>query len=309
MATPPITGLAGTTGIESTHGSVTVAAFFEKDTSTISYVVHDEKTRDAVIVDPVLDYDPAACVTAEKSVALLIDYARRNALNVQMLLETHAHADHLSAAQALKREFPGARLTIGARIVEVQALFRDIYGHESWFQADGHQFDRLVKDGETVRAGALEFRNINTPGHTPACSTWLLNGVAAFTGDSMFIPDSGTGRCDFPGGSATDMYDSIVKKIYALPDETVLFVGHDYQPGGRELRWHTTVGEAKASNIQLKAGTSREQYVEFRTTRDRTLSAPRLLHPSVQVNINAGQLPRPDEKGRRFIKMPLHIKL
>lgn len=309
MATPPITGLAGTTRLESAQGSVTVAAFFEKDTSTISYVVHDQKTRDAVIVDPVLDYDPAACVTAEKSVALLIDYARKNALNVQMLLETHAHADHLSAAQALKREFPGARLTIGARIVEVQALFRDIYGHESWFQADGHQFDRLVRDGEIVRAGALQFRNINTPGHTPACSTWLLNGVAAFTGDSMFIPDSGTGRCDFPGGSATDMYDSIVKKIYALPDETVLFVGHDYQPGGRELRWHTTVGEAKASNIQLKAGTSREQYVEFRTTRDKTLSAPRLLHPSVQVNINAGQLPLPDEKGRRFIKMPLHIKL
>lgn len=309
MASPPITGLAGTTKIESAHGSVIVAAFFEKDTSTISYVVHDEKTRDAVIVDSVLDYDPAACVTTEKSVALLIDYARKNALNVKMLLETHAHADHLSAAQALKREFPGARLTIGARIVEVQALFRDIYGYEAWFKADGHQFDRLVKDGETVGAGTLEFRNINTPGHTPACSTWLLNGVAAFTGDSMFIPDSGTGRCDFPGGSATDMYDSIVKKIYALPDETALFVGHDYQPGGRELRWHTTVGEAKTANIQLKAGTSREQYIEFRTTRDKTLSAPRLLHPSVQVNINAGQLPRPDEKGRRFIKMPLHVRL
>ena len=309
MVTPPVTGLAGTTKVQSAAGDVVVAAFFEKETSTLSYVVHDERTRDAVIVDPVLDYDPAACVTAEKSVQVLVDYAKSHDLRVQMLLETHAHADHLSAAQALRRHFPRAKLTIGARIVEVQRLFRDIYGFESWFTPDGHQFDQLVKDGETVRAGSMEFRNINTPGHTPACSTWLLNGVAAFTGDSMFIPDSGTGRCDFPGGSATDMYDSIVNKIYTLPDETLLFVGHDYQPGGRELRWQTTVGEAKSSNIQLKAGTSREKYIEFRTARDKILSAPRLLHPSVQVNINAGELPKPDDKGRRFIRMPLHVRL
>ncbi len=302
MSSPLLTGMVGSTRL---GDALDVAVFFEKDTSTISYVVYDSQSHDAVIIDPVLDYDPAGCVVAEKTVRLLCDFIQEKKLNLRMILETHAHADHLSAAQVLKRQFPGAMVTIGNRIREVQELFRGVYGIESWFTADGHQFDRLVADGERFRVGAMEFQAMHTPGHTPACSTWVLNGFAAFTGDSMFIPDSGTGRCDFPGGSARDLYDSIAKKIYQLPDEMRLFVGHDYQPGGRPLRWETTVAEAKASNIQLKADTTREQYIEFRTARDKTLSAPRLLHPSVQVNINGGQIPPADELGRSFLKMPL----
>lgn len=302
MSSPLLTGMVGSTRL---GDALDVAVFFEKDTSTLSYVVYDSQSLDAVIVDPVLDYDPAGCVVAEKTVRLLCDFIQEKKLNLRMILETHAHADHLSAAQVLKRQFPAAMVTIGNRIREVQKLFSGIYGIESWFTADGHQFDRLVADGERFRVGAMEFQAMQTPGHTPACSTWVLNGCAAFTGDSMFIPDSGTGRCDFPGGSARDLYDSIAKKIYQLPDEMRLFVGHDYQPGGRPLRWETTVAEAKASNIQLKADTTREQYIEFRTARDKTLSAPRLLHPSVQVNINGGQIPPADEQGRCFFKMPL----
>lgn len=302
MSSPLVTGMVGSTKL---GGSLDLAVFFEKDTSTLSYVIYDSQSLDAVIIDPVLDYDPAGCIVAEKTVGVLSAFIRENRLNLQMILETHAHADHLSAAQVLKRQFPLAKITIGDRIREVQKLFRSIYGIESWFAADGHQFDRLVADGEKFRIGSMEFHAMNTPGHTPACSTWVLNGLAAFTGDSIFIPDSGTGRCDFPGGSARDLYDSITKKIYQLPDDMRLFVGHDYQPGGRPLRWETTVAEAKASNIQLKADTTREQYIEFRTARDKTLAAPRLLHPSVQVNINAGHIPPADGQGRRFLKMPL----
>lgn len=305
MATPLMTGQVGTTKV---GDDIEIAVFFEKDTSTLSYVVHDLKTRDAVIIDPVLDYDAAGCITSENTVRLLVDHARSKNLNVQMILETHAHADHLSGSSVLKREFPSAKLTIGSRIKEVQKIFTGVFGFENWFVADGHQFDRLVADGEAFDVGSLHFKAVNTPGHTPACSTWLLNGKVAFTGDSMFIPDSGTGRCDFPGGSAETMYDSIVNKIYTLPDETRLFVGHDYQPGGRELRWETTVAEAKTSNIQLKAGTSRDEYIKFRADRDKTLSAPRLLFPSVQVNINGGIFPPVDEKGRQFLKLPVTAK-
>lgn len=305
MTMQPVTGQVGSTKV---GDAIEIGVFFEKDTSTLSYVVHDVKTNDAVIIDPVLDYDAAGCVTSENTVRLLVDYAKSRSLNVHMILETHAHADHLSGSSVLKREFPGAKLTIGARIKEVQKIFTDVFGFEDWFVADGHQFDQLIEDGESFNVGSLNFKAINTPGHTPACSTWLLNGKVAFTGDSMFIPDSGTGRCDFPGGSAETMYDSIVNKIYKLPDETRLFVGHDYQPGGRVLRWETTVGEAKASNIQLKAGTSRDEYIKFRSERDKKLSAPRLLFPSVQVNINGGILPPDDDKGRKFLKLPVTMK-
>lgn len=290
-------------------GDIHVSVFFERETSTLSYVVFDERTLDAVIIDPVLDYDPASGMCAEVSVNMIVDHVKKRNLNVQMILETHAHADHLSAAQVLKRIFPMSKLTIGDRILEVQQIFREVYGFEEWFKADGHQFDRLVKDGETFKVGSMEFKCVNTPGHTPACSTWVLNGgVAAFTGDSMFIPDSGTGRCDFPGGSADDMYDSIMEKIYRLPDTTRLFVAHDYQPDGRALRWETTVAEEKQFNIQIKEGTTREKYIEFRRARDKTLSAPRLIHPSVQVNINGGVIPPADAKGRQFLKIPLRVR-
>ncbi|MEY4632193.1 MAG: hypothetical protein RIQ81_2313 [Pseudomonadota bacterium] len=306
MPAAAITGHVATTQIsDDIHTSI----FFEKETCTLSYVVFDERTLDAVIIDPVLDYDPASGSCSEASVSLIVDHVKKKNLNVQMLLETHAHADHLSAAQVLKRFFPMAKLTIGDRIREVQQIFREVYGFEDWFKADGHQFDRLVKDGETLKVGTMEFKCVNTPGHTPACSTWVLNGgVVAFTGDSMFMPDSGTGRCDFPGGSADDMYESIVEKIYRLPDATRLFVAHDYQPGGRDLRWETTVAEAKQFNIQIKEGTTREKYIEFRRARDKTLSAPRLIHPSVQVNINGGVMPPSDAKGRTFLKIPLRTR-
>ena len=300
-------GFAGSSRIKGIPNAIDIAVFFEMDTSTLSYVVYDEVSRDAVVIDSILDYDAAGCVAAEKSVGLLIDLIRTKNLNLKMILETHAHADHLSGAQVLKREFPQAIITIGERVREVQKLFRDIYGFESWFTADGSQFDHLVGDGESFKIGTMEFRALQTPGHTPACSTWILNGVAAFTGDALFIPDSGTGRCDFPGGSAHDLYDSITKRIYTLPDATRLFVGHDYQPGGRPLQWETTVAEAKSSNTQLNSTTSRQQYIEFRLARDKTLAAPRLLHPSIQVNINAGNIPPADNHSRIFLKMPVRV--
>lgn len=299
---PMNSGYVTTTNIAD---NVDLAVFFEKDTSTLSYIVFDRASKDAVIIDPVLDYDPASGVVSETSVGILMDFISSELLHVVAILETHAHADHLSGSHALKKRLPEAKITIGSRITDVQQIFKNVYGFEDWFVPDGRQFDTLVKDGETFRAGTLKFKAVNTSGHTPACSTWIVNGKVAFVGDSIFIPDSGTGRCDFPGGSADQLYDSITQKIYTLPDHTRLFVGHDYQPGGRPLRFETTVYESKTVNIQLSASTSKEQYIEFRTKRDKTLSAPRLIHQSVQVNINGGHIPPADAAGRQFLKIPV----
>ncbi len=222
-----------------------------------------------------------------------------------MILETHAHADHLSGARLVKKRFPDAPIAIGRRITEVQRIFKAVFALPPGFAVDGSQFDRLLDDDERVAAGSLAFRVLYTPGHTPACASYLF-GDALFTGDALFMPDMGTGRCDFPGGSASDLYDSIVGRIYGLPEATRVLVGHDYQPGGREVAWETTVGEQKRANVQLPAGRSREDFVAFRSERDKILAAPRLLFQSVQVNIDAGSMPDADSSNRRFLKIPIN---
>ncbi|MDC0676059.1 MBL fold metallo-hydrolase [Nannocystis radixulma] len=281
--------------------------FYDPRTNTLSYLVYDERTRDALVIDPVLDYEPVGSKVWEESVSAIA--ARIHALDLRLglLLETHAHADHLSGSQALRRLFPGVPLAIGAAITEVQALFRDIYDLGPEFRVDGSQFDRLLHDGERFAVGALHVEAIATPGHTPACMSYRV-GDAVFVGDAMFMPDYGAGRCDFPAGSARALYRSITQRLYVLPDSTRMFVCHDYQPGGRPLAWQTTIGEQKADNIQLPAGRAEDDFVAFRTARDATLDAPKLLYPSVQVNIAAGRLPDPAPNGRRYLKIPLNLK-
>lgn len=282
-----------------------IEAFFDGGTYTLTYVVFDEQTGDAVVIDPVLDYDAAASKVTYDSVDRVDEFLKAKNLKLHMVLETHAHADHLSGAQVLKDRHQGAITAVGRRITEVQATFKDVFNLPADFPTDGRQFDRLLDDEEDVQVGSLKFRVIFTPGHTPACASYLFED-ALFTGDSMFMPDFGTGRCDFPAGSAESLYDSIVNKLYALPDTTRVFVGHDYQPGGRELKYQTTIAEQKAANVQLPAGRSREEFVEFRTTRDKKLNAPRLLFQSVQVNVDAGALPDPADNEVRYLKIPIN---
>ncbi len=282
-----------------------IEAFYDPGTATVSYVVHDEASGDAVIIDPVLDYEPASSTVTTASVDLIVEYVAERRLAVRMILETHAHADHLSGARVLKRHFPEATLAIGRRITEVQKIFKAVFALPPGFAVDGSQFDLLLDDDETVSAGSLEFRVIFTPGHTPACVSYHI-GDALFTGDALFMPDMGTGRCDFPGGSAEDLYRSISGRLYALPDSTRVFVGHDYQPGGREVAWETTVGEQKRANVQLPADRPEADFVRFRSQRDATLAAPRLLFQSVQVNIDGGSLPAADSSRRRFLKIPIN---
>jgi glyoxylase-like metal-dependent hydrolase (beta-lactamase superfamily II) len=279
-----------------------VEPFFDPRTSTLTYVVHDPSTRDAVVIDPVLDFDPASGRIWTESVDRVGDHLRREQLRLHFVLETHAHADHLSGSQLLRRRFD-ARVAIGARIREVQETFRPVFDLPGSFATDGRQFDRLLADGEVVHAGALAIEVIPTPGHTPACVTYRI-GDAIFTGDALFTEDYGTGRCDFPRGSADALYDSI-QRLYALPDATRVFVGHDYQPGGREVRWETTIAASKARNPQLSATTSREAFVATRQARDAALPAPRLLYPSVQVNIDAGRLPPAHPNGTRYLVTPI----
>ena len=280
-----------------------VKPFYDPATFTLTYVVHDEATRDAVIIDPVLDYDPGSSKASTRSADELTAYVESERLRVHYVLETHAHADHLSSSQILKQRL-GAKIAIGGRIVEVQRIFRTFFDLE--LTADGRQFDRLLADREVIEAGALRVEVLATPGHTPACVTFKVDD-AVFTGDALFIEDYGTGRADFPGGSADDLYTSVHERLYALPDETRVFTGHDYQPGGREMRYETTIGASKQANIQLRAETTRADYVKARTTRDATLAAPKLLLPSVQVNINAGLLPRARANGRRYLNVPVNL--
>ena len=282
-----------------------IEAFYDEATSTLTYVVHDRASRDAVVIDPVLDYDPAGSEISHASVDRVTVFLRKHQLNLRMILETHAHADHLSGSQVLKRRFPDAQTAIGDKITIVQAIFKDVFDLPSDFPTDGRQFDRLLHDGELVEAGSLHFEVISTPGHTPACVCYRF-GDSLFTGDTLFMPDQGTGRCDFPGGSAEDLYDSITQRIYTLPDDTRIFVGHDYQPGGRPLAYETTVAAQKTHNKQLPAARPRAEFVEFRTSRDATLSAPKLLFQSVQVNVDAGALPDPANNKKRYLKIPIN---
>lgn len=282
----------------------TVKEFFDKNTWTLTYVVFDEKTNDAIVIDPVWDYDPAASKLSVESADLVYDFIQEKKLNIHYILETHAHADHVSGAQVLKQRIPGAKVGIGAKITDVQKVFKEIFNLNPNFATDGSQFDLLLNEETLLSAGSLEIKTIFTPGHTPACGSYLI-GDALFTGDALFMPDYGTGRCDFPAGSAHDLYTSVHEKLYKLPDETRVFVGHDYLPNGRAMAFESTIGEEKRNNIQLKAETPREDFVHFRTTRDKTLAAPRLLLPSVQVNIDAGALPAPENNGARYLKIPV----
>jgi len=290
---------------EAKENAMEIKAFYDKRTFTLTYVVYDPGSKDAVVIDPVLDYDPASSKTWTESVDQVIDFVNTEKLRVHYVLETHAHADHLSGAQRLKEACANLKLAIGARITEVQEVFKRIFDLPADFATDGRQFDVLMKDGTTVKAGALAIEAFFTPGHTPACATYRI-GNAIFTGDTIFMPDGGTGRCDFPGGSATDLYDSITKRIFALPDDTRMFVGHDYQPGGRELAYETTVGAQKEKNIALNGRTSCEAFVAFREKRDAMLNAPKLLFQSVQVNVDAGRLPAPGKSQIRYLKIPIN---
>jgi Zn-dependent hydrolases, including glyoxylases len=282
---------------------VPVDSFFDPATSTISHVVTEPNGRKCAVVDSVLDFDPASGRTRTDSADRIVAHIEARGLEVEWILETHAHADHLSAARYLQSRL-GGRIAIGARITEVQKIFREVFNLERTFNTDGRQFDRLFVDGETFAIGRLPVRVMYTPGHTPACCTYVM-GEVAFVGDTLFMPDSGTARADFPGGDARLLYRSI-RKILALPPQTRLFMCHDYQPGGREPRWETTVAEQRARNIHVGGGRSEEEFVALRTARDRTLDVPQLLIPSIQINIRAGDLPPPEDNGVRYLKVPLN---
>jgi glyoxylase-like metal-dependent hydrolase (beta-lactamase superfamily II) len=288
--------------------SFTVQSFYDELTATITYVVSDKDTRDAIVIDPVLDYDPASSKISTESIEKIEAYLKSENLNIHYCFETHAHADHISGAQELKKRFPKVQLAIGERIIEVQKVFKKIYNLPESYIPNGHQFDRLLKDGEKIQAGSILVEVTFTPGHTPACVTYHI-GDAVFTGDALFMPDTGTGRCDFPSGSSEDLYQSISQKLFKLPDTTRVFVGHDYKGNGaRTAQWESTIGQEKAQNIQLKAETSKEDFIKMRNARDATLSAPRLLLPSLQINIDGGRLPAPEANGKIYLKIPLNIK-
>lgn len=279
-----------------------VRAFFHEDTNTFSYVAWDPNTLLGVVIDPVLDYDAAAGRTGTASAREIVAFVRRRGLAIEWILETHAHADHLSAAAFLKSEL-GGRIAIGEGIRQVQASFRDIYNLGRDFPVDGSQFDHLFRDDESFRVGGIEAMAIPTPGHTSDSLTYLI-GDAGFVGDSLFMPDAGTARCDFPGGDARVLWRSS-RRLFELPDETRLFMCHDYGPGGREIRNETTVGEQKRHNIHVGAGRTEAEFVKQRRERDATLGMPRLILPSVQVNIRAGAMPKPESNGVSYLKIPL----
>ncbi len=284
---------------------MTIEPFFDLQTFTLTYLVYDPSTRDALVIDPVLDYDAGGSQTSTTSVEKLAQFIESERLRLHYVLETHAHADHLSSSQFLRSRF-GAQVAIGARITEVQNTFKALFDLPQDFPTDGSQFDDLLKDGEVFRAGSLSIAVLATPGHTPACVSYHI-ADAVFTGDALFTEDYGVGRCDFPRGSASDLYRSVHARLYALPDATRVFVGHDYQPGGRAMRFETTIGLSKEENVQLRQSTTEESFVRFRRQRDATLAAPKLLFPSVQVNVNAGRLPRPHDNGRRYLSIPINL--
>ena len=281
----------------------TVTPFFHADSCTWTYVVADDATKQAAIVDPVLDFDAKSGRTGTTSAQQLVDHVRTHSLDVRWILETHAHADHLSAGHWLKSAFPAATLAIGEGIRTVQATFRPIFDLGADFATDGSQFDHLFGDGERFAVGAIDAKVIAVPGHTNDSVAYLI-GDALFVGDSIFMPDGGTARCDFPGGDAGMLYRSI-HRLFALPDDTRVFVCHDYAPGGRAYACETTVGAEKAGNIHVRDGVDEAAFVAVRTARDATLAMPALLLPSVQVNIRAGRLPEPDANGVRYLKLPL----
>ncbi|MDZ7839505.1 MAG: MBL fold metallo-hydrolase [Gammaproteobacteria bacterium] len=291
-------------GESTATGQPGVDAFFDEDTFTVSYVVSDPATGIAAIVDSVLDYDPASGRTSTGSADRLLAHVRDKGLDVELILETHVHADHLTAAPYL-REHTGARVAIGANITTVQQTFAGIFNTGAEFETDGRQFDLLLRDGDSFDVGDIQATALHTPGHTPNCMTYLI-GDAAFVGDTLFMPDFGTARCDFPGGDARTLHRSI-QRIFSLPPETHLFMCHDYKaPGRGHYAWETTVAEERAANVHVHDGVTEEDFVEMRSTRDATLGMPRLILPSVQVNMRAGHLPPAESNGLSYLKIPLN---
>lgn len=283
-----------------------IETFYDEVTSTLTYVLYNEKSKDAVVIDPVLDYDPAASQISFESINKLTNFIEKKKLNVHYILETHAHADHLTGAAELKKRFNHAKVAIGKNITKVQKLFSNVFNLKE-LKTDGSQFDLLLEENSVIDAGTIKIKTIFTPGHTPACSSYLIDDML-FTGDALFMPDYGTGRCDFPSGSASELYHSVHEKLYKLPDATKVFTGHDYQPNGRTLEFESTIGENKKNNIHLRSDTSKEDFVERRQKRDATLKAPKLLLPSIQVNIDAGHLPAAEDNGVSFLKIPVKSK-
>ena len=281
-----------------------VQAFFDEATNTLTYIVQEPEGRACAVIDSVLDFDYASGRTDTRSADAVIEHIRNHGLDLQWILETHVHADHLSAAPYIQERL-GGQIGIGERITVVQETFGKIFNEGTRFQRDGSQFDRLFRDGDTLMIGQMRGTVMHTPGHTPACLTFVFED-AAFVGDTLFMPDFGTARCDFPGGSAAVMYDS-VQRILALPDETRIFVGHDYKAPGRDTyAWETTVGAQKALNVHIGSGRSRADFVTLREARDATLAMPRLIIPSLQVNMRAGQMPEADDNGTSYLKVPIN---
>lgn len=281
-----------------------VKAFFDGNrTFTLSYVVYDSASKDAVIIDPVLDLDTTPWRTFTESTDSIRRFVKEQGLKVHWVLDSHVHADHLSGANEIKQGLQ-ARLAIGDHITVVQETFKEVFNLPDSFPTDGRQFDHLLKDGEVLEAGSLRIEVMHTPGHTPACCTYKI-GNALFTGDVMFMPDVGVARCDFPKGSARDLYQSITRKLYSQPDDTLVYTGHDY-PKGRDMQYCTTIGECKASNVDLPGTMDEESFVSKITARDSTLPAPRLLFPSLQVNIRAGVLPEQESNQVSYLKVPLN---
>ncbi|MBZ0335551.1 MBL fold metallo-hydrolase [Marinobacter sp. AL4B] len=282
-----------------------VQHFFDEPTNTFSYLVRDPDSQACAILDSVLDFDYAAGRTDVRSADTIIQYVRDNDLKVEWILETHVHADHLSAAPYLHEQL-GGKTGIGARITDVQEIFGKAFNAGTEFARDGSQFDRLFKEGDTFTIGGLEGHVLHTPGHTPACLTYVI-GDAAFVGDTLFMPDYGTARCDFPGGDARTLFRSI-QKVLALPEQTRIFLCHDYKaPGREEFHCMTTVAEQREANVHVHEGVSEDEFVKMRTERDATLDMPRLILPSVQVNMRAGEMPPAEDNGQVYLKVPLNL--
>lgn len=281
-----------------------VKAFFDSATNTVSYVVTEPEGRACAIIDSVLDFDQASGRTMTTSADAIIAHVQEQGLRVDWILESHVHADHLSAAPYLQEEL-GGKIGIGTQITVVQNTFGKVFNEGTRFQRDGSQFDALFDEGSSFHIGQMRADVRHTPGHTPACLTYVI-GDAAFVGDTLFMPDFGTARCDFPGGSSSELYNSI-QKILSLPDSTRIFVGHDYKaPGRDDFAWETTVGEQKALNVHVGQGRDLESFTQMRDERDASLSMPRLILPSLQVNMRAGQMPEPDDQGNVFLKIPVN---
>ena len=281
-----------------------VKTFFDEQTFTLTHLLYDDKSGDAVLFDPVLDLDNIAWKTHQSSLKKLDNFIEENNLQLHYVIDTHVHADHLSGMQYLKNKYK-VPIVINHAISIVQQTFKELFNLGEDFKTDGSQFDLLVKDGDVLHAGSLDIEVLHTPGHTPACTCYKINDVV-FTGDILFIPDVGTGRCDFPKGSAEDLYKSVMDKLYVLPDSTRVYPGHDY-PGNRSLKTFTTIKESKQKNSDLPSNRTKQDYIEFMEARDKRLPPPKLIYPSVQINMDAGKLPKQESNGTQYLKIPYQV--